>query len=89
MPPPVNPYAKPWSIRPQNDENMGPQSQRRLTLIKRTNQLKASTSFKKRKGGQLTLTGEAAFEPVKDCPICKARHIGYGEPHALDWYSNS
>ena len=80
MPPPVNPYAKPRSFRPQNDKNMGPQSQRRLTLTERTNQLKSNNN-NKRKGGQLTLTGDAAFDPVKDCEICKARHIGYAEPH--------
>ena len=78
----VNPCAKPGSNQPQNDEIMGPQSQRRLTLKERTNQLKGGNSFhKKRKGGQLTLTGEAAFDPIKDCEICKARHIGYSEPH--------
>jgi len=79
MAPPANPYAKSPPIQPQNDDNMGPQSQRRLTLTERTNQLKSSS--KKRKGGQLTLTGEAAFEPIKDCAICKARHIGHAEPH--------
>jgi len=81
MPPPDNPYAKRKSIGPQNEKIMGPQSQRRLTLTERTNQLKSNSNKNKRKGGQLTLTGEVAFDPITDCSICKARHIGYAEPH--------
>jgi len=82
MAPPANPCAKRGPIQPQNDENMGPQSQRRLTSTERTSQLKANASgHKKRRGGQLTLNGDAAFDPIKDCEICKARHIGCSEPH--------
>jgi len=82
MVPVRNPYAKPK----ENDAQtaiMGPQSQRRLTLKERTHQMQGSNvGYKKgKKGEQQTLTGEVAFNPIKDCAICKARHIGYAEPH--------
>ena len=84
MYPIVNPYAKQRPTVPQNSA-MGPQSQRRLSLQERTHSLQRNntgySNNKKRKGDQLTLTGEVAFDPIKDCPICKARHIGYSEPH--------
>ena len=42
----------------------------------------SNVGYKKgKKGDQQTLTGEVAFDPIKDCAICKARHIGYAEPH--------
>lgn len=59
---------------------MGPQSQRRLTLQERTHQLKAGSN-KKRKTGQQTLQGEAAFDPIKNCPVCRARASNLPIPH--------
>ena len=52
---------------------MGPQSQRRLTLKERTHQL-AGNNRRKERGGQLTLTGERAFDPIVDCKPCKQFH---------------
>ena len=75
----INPYARVASVVNRR-EPMGPQSQRRNSLEKRTFLLAAS-SQKKRKTRQVTLFGEEAFDPVKDCAICKARHHGYSEPH--------
>jgi hypothetical protein len=77
----VNPYAK--SGPPAHKTTMGPQSQRRISQQQRTHRMQANnTGYRKRKkGDQQTLTGEIAFDPIKDCPICKARHIGYAEPH--------
>jgi hypothetical protein len=68
---------------PHNDQ-MGPQSQRRNTLQERTHQLQGQNKgYKKRSQPtqQITLAGERAFDPIKDCPICKAREGGYSEPH--------
>ena len=61
---------------PQAVNNMGPQSQRRLTLKERTHQMKGNTNKKKKKGGQQALFGEVAFDPEKDCEVCKARLWG-------------
>jgi hypothetical protein len=63
---------------------MGPQSQRRNTLNQRRHQLQSTASiYKKRKGDgtQKTLSGERAIDPEIDCPICKAKRIGYPPPH--------
>lgn len=62
---------------------MGPQSQRRLTLEQRTHRMQQncySSNNNKRKVGQLTLFGERAFEPEKDCEVCKGR-LGGREVH--------
>jgi len=60
-----------------NNNNMGPQSQRRLTLNERTHLLQSqSHNKKKRESGQQTLFGDRAFEPEKDCAVCKARLWG-------------
>ena len=85
----VNPYAKPKAtaaaaVAATGKENggpqvnkMGPQSQRRLSLKERTYQMKGNANNKKKKkGGQQTLFGEVAFEPEKDCEVCKARLWG-------------
>jgi hypothetical protein len=58
---------------------MGPQSQRRLTLKERTHQLQSNN--KKRKGVQQTLYGQEAFEPLKHCEPCKAKKYGLRVPH--------
>ena len=67
----INPYA-----RTSAGAQMGPQSQRRLTLQDRMHQLQADSHKTKRKAGQLTLFGERAFDPSKDCVVCKARLAG-------------
>jgi hypothetical protein len=81
----ANPYVLPY-VRPHNhnDEEMGPQSQNRLTLEQRKHRLQASNNFgKKRKGEgqQQTLFGGIAFHPDNDCPLCKAKTKGYPAPH--------
>jgi len=65
----INPYARTPAGAP-----MGPQSQRRLTLNERTHQLQADSN--KRRAGQLTLFGGLAFDPEKNCVVCKARLAG-------------
>jgi len=64
--------------RPQGSQlNMGPQSQRRLTLQERTHQLQSQSHRKKQKTtGQQTLSGERAFDPLEDCAVCKAKRFG-------------
>jgi len=68
---------------------MGPQSQKRLTLNERTHQLQSNSHRKKLKAGdKQTLFGDRAFDPNKDCAKCKARlgerdlHRGH---HPLCW----
>jgi hypothetical protein len=68
----VNPYAKgpPYAKNgPAPITTMGPQSQRRISQQQRTHRMQANnTGYRKRKkGDQQTLTGEIAFDPVKDC----------------------
>jgi hypothetical protein len=77
----VNSYAK--SGLPAHKTTMGPQSQQRLSQQQRTHRMQADNTgyCKRKKGDQQTLTGEIAFDPIKNCPVCKARHIGYAEPH--------
>jgi len=85
---PVNPYARAATAAaaaepqqgkdgPQSD-NMGPQSQRRLTLMERTHNLQASNHRKKKQRvtGQQTLFGDRAFDPLKDCEVCKGKLVG-------------
>ena len=56
---------------------MGPQSQRRLTLTGRTHLLQSQSHRKKHKStGQQTLFGDRAFDPLKDCEVCKGRLVG-------------
>ena len=71
----VNIYARHARL-PATGAQMGPQSQRRLTLQERTHQLQANSNKSKRKAGQLTLFGDRAFEPEKDCVVCRGRLIG-------------
>ena len=90
-PPIVNPYAKKHTPLSQSGA-MGRQSQQRNSLQKRTHQLAASNNHpkrKKKKGDQLTLAGEIAFDTTKDCKRCvntSARRQGlpvseYKKPH--------
>ena len=73
---PVNPYAKPRSIRPQNEANVGRQSQQRIgNQHKRKFKHSDNSSSKKRKGGQATLLGGVAFESDRDCIVCHARAL--------------
>jgi len=69
---PVNPYKKNGALSPQNNIEMGIQSQKRISMTQRTNRMKSPT--KKRRNIQPTLTGEVAFDSIKDCVICRARH---------------
>jgi len=61
---------------------MGRQSQQRVNQTKRAFQLARrgnnNNNNKKRKGDQLTLDGQRAFQSEKDCIVCKAK--------ALQWY---
>jgi hypothetical protein len=73
----VVPMNNPYATKPKESapvQGMGPQSQRQNSLQERTYKLASNT--KKRKGGQLTLFGETAFDPSKDCPVCKGRLAG-------------
>ena len=78
----ANPYLTKRQ-QPLSQSNMGPQSQRRVNLVQRTAQLRANNVgyTNKRKGVQVTLTGQEAFNPDKHCPVCKAKKIGYPAPH--------
>ncbi|KAG7342177.1 hypothetical protein IV203_007269 [Nitzschia inconspicua] len=66
---------------------MGPQSQRRNTLAKRTAKLKGSAGYRNKKkriakaGDQLTLTGEVAFDVLRHCNVCINRRLGKKELH--------
>ena len=79
---PTNPYKKTTAAAPQqqhgaSQSTMGPQSQRRLTLNERTHQLQSQSHRKKAKtSGQQTLFGEMAFDPKKDCAVCKGKQFG-------------
>ncbi len=89
MPVIANPYAKTTAATaataavarekenvPQVN-NMGPQSQRRLTLQERTHQLQSQSHRKKQKvTGQQTLFGDRAFDPLVDCEVCRAKQYG-------------
>ena len=74
--------------RPRNgvsQTTMGPQSQRRISLLDRTHQLQSQShnnSNKRKKGAQQTLFGSVAFDPAKSCPKCrggKSSHKGHHE----------
>lgn len=73
-----------------SQSNMGPQSQRRISLLDRTHQLQAQShknsssnnNNKRKKGAQQTLFGAVAFDPLKNCPKCrggKSSHKGHHE----------
>jgi len=68
----ANPYAKPA----QNAVNMGRQSQQRVSnQHKRKYKLCSNNNRKKKKGDQLTLQGDVASNPERDCIICRAKSI--------------
>jgi len=79
MGPLVNPYAKPRQAVPvvaHNAANMGRQSQHHVAnQHKRKFKLCDNSNTKRRKGDQLTLQGNVAFNPEVDCKVCKAKHI--------------
>jgi len=79
MGPLVNPYAKPRQAVPvvaHNAANMGRQSQHHVAnQHKRKFKLCDNSNKKRRKGDQLTLQGNVAFNPEVDCKVCKAKHI--------------
>lgn len=83
---PTNPYLRPvvaaaaasqqQQEKDGSQSTMGPQSQRRLTLNERTHQLQSQSHYKKQKTGQQTLFGDRAFDPLKDCEVCKGKQQG-------------
>jgi len=74
---PVNPYAKkPRSFNAHDEENVGRQSQQRVSnQHKRKCKLCSNNNSKRKKGDQLTLEGTVAFQSDRDCRICKAKSI--------------
>ena len=77
--PVVNPYAKKSAAMAlQND--MAPQSQQRISLVARSHRMASNNNGGIRKklkaGDQATLFGERAFDPVKDCEVCRAKQQG-------------
>ena len=75
-PPPVNPYAKSRPPVAHNAATMGRQSQQRISnQHKRKYKLCGNNNKKAKKGDQLTLAGGVAFDPERDCKICKAKSI--------------
>jgi hypothetical protein len=65
-----------------NNGQMGPQSQRRLTLQERTHQLQSrNKGYQRNKTQVRTDNGKIAFDSVKRCIICKARSKGQQDPH--------
>ena len=72
----VNPYQR-HPFGPAHDVvEMGRQSQQRVNQTKRAYQLASkSKSNNKRKGDQLTLDGQRAFQAERDCIVCKARAL--------------
>jgi len=76
-PPPFNPYAKRRLAVAHNDQ-MGRQSQQRVSNTKRAFTLASTNSFPKKKakaGDQLTLLGEVAFDSQRDCKVCIGQSI--------------
>ena len=69
----ANPYAKRPPIIAQNAEIMGRQSQQRISNTRRKYLLASNVPRKKKKGDQKTIHGELAFQPEKDCVICRGR----------------
>ncbi|CAB9524090.1 hypothetical protein SEMRO_1492_G277240.1 [Seminavis robusta] len=78
--PVVNPYAKPRPFAAHNGA-MGRQSQQRNSQKKRAHHLAARNNPKKKKkrkpkkGDQITLFREAAFDALRDCVVCRAREL--------------
>ena len=77
--PPVrvaNPYAKKPPAVAHNEENIGRQSQQRISnQHKRKFKLASSSPRKKKAGDQMTLLGGVAFQSDRDCKICRAKSI--------------
>jgi hypothetical protein len=87
----VNPYVNPYRRAPKvpptgaavggvsQANNMGPQSQWRLSLQQRTHRMQSDSDRSKKrlkKGDQQTLDGQRAFDPLKDCTVCRERQYG-------------
>ena len=71
---------------------MGPQSQHRVSLAKRTHLMQANNSGNRKKkqksSVQQTLHGNRAFDPLKDCIVCKHKLAGrnvHRAHHKLCW----
>jgi len=77
----VNPYARrrrPFAMNQvnqvTNQESMGRQSQHRISnQHKRKYKLCSKSPKKRRKGDQLMLQGAVAFDPERDCIVCRAK----------------
>jgi len=70
----ANPYAKPVQNAVNNIVNMGRQSQQRVSN-QHKRKFKLASPVRRRKGDQLTLDNKIAFDPLKDCRVCKAQEI--------------
>lgn len=68
-----NPIPNPYARRPQNGTEMGRQSQQRISNQHTRKYKLASTVKRRRKGDQLTLDNQVAFQAERDCVICRAR----------------
>ena len=85
----LTPVARAVTVPPQRQHGggsqsttMGPQSQRRISLLDRTHQLQAQSHNNRKKGAQQTLFGAVAFDPSKSCAKCrggKSSHKGHHE----------
>ena len=69
----TNPYARDRPLVPLINNRMGRQSQQRVSNTKRAYQLASFKAPKRKKGEQGTLFGGVAFQPEKDCQVCKAQ----------------
>ena len=68
------------NINNTNQLEMGPQSQKRVSLEKRTHNMQSSNHGYQRKkkkiGDQRTLFGGTAFDSAAHCPVCRDKLIG-------------
>lgn len=75
----VNPYLQRRPFGSAHNAEMGRQSQQRVNQTKRAFQLARrgnnNNNNMKRKGDQLTLDGQRAFQSEKDCIVCKAKAL--------------
>ena len=81
----VNPHKRCTQLTFGRQE-MGPQSQRHVSLEKRKCQLSGNGSRKKQ--AQATLFGGEAFHPDKHCVVCRGKKAGrkpHRSHHSLCW----
>ena len=77
MPVVNNPYAHSAAAEDASEATMGIRSQQRLTQQQRTHRMQQHTT----RSRQLTLNGETAFDQIRNCEVCKARHLKQRELH--------